>query len=203
MERKNPERRLLFRIFYRSDPGEARTLDPMIKSHLLYQLSYGVRLFSISVAKVRIIFELASVFANFFREKCDFFGFSSKIAFFRAKMGLFPIPNGIKNRPIGFVISREGGVCYHNRVPPARRLWLNIVTPHSRYLRHRLCGANHYRVHPARCSLRSRCFQAADCGALWCVASWWQIAVLCLHRFLVADCGALWCGASVAGRYLR
>ena len=92
------------------DPGEARTLDPMIKSHLLYQLSYGVRLFSISVAKVRIIFELASVFANFFREKCDFFGFSSKIAFFRAKMGLFPLTNGIKNRPIGFVISREGGV---------------------------------------------------------------------------------------------
>jgi hypothetical protein len=24
------------------DPGEARTLDPMIKSHLLYQLSYRV-----------------------------------------------------------------------------------------------------------------------------------------------------------------
>ena len=24
------------------DPGEARTLDPVIKSHLLYQLSYGV-----------------------------------------------------------------------------------------------------------------------------------------------------------------
>ena len=24
------------------DPGGARTLDPMIKSHLLYQLSYGV-----------------------------------------------------------------------------------------------------------------------------------------------------------------
>lgn len=24
------------------DPGEIRTLDPMIKSHLLYQLSYGV-----------------------------------------------------------------------------------------------------------------------------------------------------------------
>ena len=92
------------------DPGEARTLDPMIKSHLLYQLSYGVRLFSISVAKVRIIFELASVFANFFREKCDFFGFSSKIALFCTKRGLFPLPNGIKNRPIGFVISREGGV---------------------------------------------------------------------------------------------
>ena len=25
------------------DPGEARTLDPLIKSQLLYQLSYGVR----------------------------------------------------------------------------------------------------------------------------------------------------------------
>lgn len=25
-----------------SDPGEARTLDPLIKSQLLYQLSYGV-----------------------------------------------------------------------------------------------------------------------------------------------------------------
>lgn len=28
--------------FFCCDPGEARTLDPMIKSHLLYQLSYGV-----------------------------------------------------------------------------------------------------------------------------------------------------------------
>ncbi len=26
------------------DPGEARTLDPLIKSQLLYQLSYGVAL---------------------------------------------------------------------------------------------------------------------------------------------------------------
>ena len=26
------------------DPGEARTLDPLIKSQLLYQLSYGVML---------------------------------------------------------------------------------------------------------------------------------------------------------------
>ncbi len=29
-------------IILSSDPGEARTHDPMIKSHLLYQLSYGV-----------------------------------------------------------------------------------------------------------------------------------------------------------------
>ena len=28
---------------FQCDPGEARTLDPMIKSHLLYQLSYGVK----------------------------------------------------------------------------------------------------------------------------------------------------------------
>ena len=30
-----------------------------------------------------------------------------------------------------------------------------IATPHSQYLRHYLCGANHNRVPPARCSLRS------------------------------------------------
>jgi hypothetical protein len=29
-------------LLFFSDPGEIRTLDPMIKSHLLYQLSYGV-----------------------------------------------------------------------------------------------------------------------------------------------------------------
>ncbi len=28
--------------WFRSDPGGARTLDPLIKSQLLYQLSYGV-----------------------------------------------------------------------------------------------------------------------------------------------------------------
>ena len=40
-----------------SDPGEARTLDPMIKSHLLYQLSYGVMtLFSKCDAKVMLFF---------------------------------------------------------------------------------------------------------------------------------------------------
>ena len=51
------------------DPGEARTLDPMIKSHLLYQLSYGVISLLISVAKVRTFFELA----NFFAKKSNFF----------------------------------------------------------------------------------------------------------------------------------
>ena len=38
---------MIFRGIHRSDrphcdPGEARTLDPLIKSQLLYQLSYGV-----------------------------------------------------------------------------------------------------------------------------------------------------------------
>ena len=58
--------------FAMCDPGEARTLDPMIKSHLLYQLSYGVNRLSISVAKVRIIFELTSVFAIFFQKSAIF-----------------------------------------------------------------------------------------------------------------------------------
>jgi hypothetical protein len=31
-------------FYFSSDPGEIRTLDPLIKSQLLYQLSYGVRL---------------------------------------------------------------------------------------------------------------------------------------------------------------
>ena len=45
---------------------------------------------------------------------------------------------------------------YHYRVPPARYCvgWI-FVTPHSRYLRHRLCGANHNRVSPTRCSFHS------------------------------------------------
>ena len=44
---------------------------------------------------------------------------------------------------------------YHYRVSTTRFSSLNIVTPHRQYLRHSLCGANHYRVPPARCSLRS------------------------------------------------
>ena len=75
MERKNPERRLLFRIFYRSDPGEARTLDPMIKSHLLYQLSYGVSFLFVSGAKVIRIFESTSISAEKIDFVCYFFAF--------------------------------------------------------------------------------------------------------------------------------
>ena len=45
--------------------------------------------------------------------------------------------------------------CYHNRVSTTHYRSLNIVTPHKRYLRHRLCGANHNRVSPTRCSFHS------------------------------------------------
>ena len=51
-----------------SDPGEARTLDPLIKSQLLYQLSYGViardcrGLFLKCDAKVGSFFELTKFF---------------------------------------------------------------------------------------------------------------------------------------------
>jgi hypothetical protein len=31
------------------DPGGARTLDPLIKSQLLYQLSYGVFLYEVQI----------------------------------------------------------------------------------------------------------------------------------------------------------
>ncbi len=49
------------------DPGEARTLDPLIKSQLLYQLSYGViACFRKCAAKLRWFFELCKFFENFF-----------------------------------------------------------------------------------------------------------------------------------------
>ena len=63
-----------------SDLGGARTLDPMIKSHLLYQLSYQVIFsaiefffqtsvcFSIAVAKVGFIFNLTNFSATFFEK---------------------------------------------------------------------------------------------------------------------------------------
>ena len=60
------------------DPGGTRTLDPMIKSHLLYQLSYGVILIpfvfvrwlcSENVCKGRAIFLIGKFFSNFFSKK--------------------------------------------------------------------------------------------------------------------------------------
>ena len=53
------------------DPGEARTLDPMIKSHLLYQLSYGVNVLLISVAKVMPFFYPTKFSGYFFSKKIE------------------------------------------------------------------------------------------------------------------------------------
>ena len=49
------------------DPGEARTHDPMIKSHLLYQLSYGVFVgFLLLLGKVTAFFLITQIFLRFF-----------------------------------------------------------------------------------------------------------------------------------------
>ena len=62
--KKEVQKRTSFRF---CDLGEARTLDPLIKSQLLYQLSYEVIVvLLISVAKVRLFFELATILCYFF-----------------------------------------------------------------------------------------------------------------------------------------
>src|SRR5690606_13168300 len=43
---KKWDKSIIFRLVPRSDPAEIRTLDPLIKSQLLYQLSYGVGYFA-------------------------------------------------------------------------------------------------------------------------------------------------------------
>ena len=53
------------------DPGGTRTLDPSIKSAVLYLLSYEVilsknYLFVLTSAKLRIIFQTTKCFTNFF-----------------------------------------------------------------------------------------------------------------------------------------
>ena len=50
-------------------PAGARTLDTLIKSQVLYQLSYGCIVFSIAGAKVRSIFESTKLFRDFFQKK--------------------------------------------------------------------------------------------------------------------------------------
>ena len=55
-----------------SDPGGARTLDPLIKSQLLYQLSYGVidatGVFPNCGAKLTLFFQLCKFFSTFFQK---------------------------------------------------------------------------------------------------------------------------------------
>ena len=60
-----------------SDPGGTRTHDPLIKSQLLYQLSYGVmRHFAFAIAKVLLFFELASKNRKKYSLNVIFFVFS-------------------------------------------------------------------------------------------------------------------------------
>ena len=59
-EKKDAEN---FSILFCGDPGEARTLDPLIKSQLLYQLSYGVSvLFRFLHCKVTANFRTVQIF---------------------------------------------------------------------------------------------------------------------------------------------
>ena len=57
------------------DPGGARTLDPLIKSQLLYQLSYGVMMFirfRIASAKLRHFLKPAKKICVFFKKSAFF-----------------------------------------------------------------------------------------------------------------------------------
>ena len=57
------------------DPGGARTLDPLIKSQLLYQLSYGVMMFirfRIASAKLRQFLKPAKKICVFFKKSAFF-----------------------------------------------------------------------------------------------------------------------------------
>ena len=62
-------------IYLFCDPGGARTHDPMIKSHLLYQLSHGVNLFCwsseyfpIASAKLQLFFGLTKFYRIFLQK---------------------------------------------------------------------------------------------------------------------------------------
>ena len=55
-----------------SDPGGTRTHDPLIKSQLLYQLSYGVIVCSIATAKVLLFSEPPTILVIFFEKMCFF-----------------------------------------------------------------------------------------------------------------------------------
>ena len=55
-------------------PAEARTLDTLIKSQVLYQLSYGCIVFCFAGAKVLTIFESTKFRTYFFCVFPDFIG---------------------------------------------------------------------------------------------------------------------------------
>ena len=49
-------------------PAGARTLDTLIKSQVLYQLSYGCIVFCFASAKVLTLFETSKIFSVFFQK---------------------------------------------------------------------------------------------------------------------------------------
>ena len=54
---KKSQQQVVLSAFLSSDPGGTRTHDPLIKSQLLYQLSYGVmRHFAFAIAKVLLFY---------------------------------------------------------------------------------------------------------------------------------------------------
>ena len=53
-------------------PAEARTLDTLIKSQVLYQLSYGCILFLKAGAKVLTFYDITKLFAEYFLKKVLF-----------------------------------------------------------------------------------------------------------------------------------
>ena len=56
----------LYVLNYQSDPGGTRTLDPLIKSQLLYQLSYGVKFLRAQrYLKFSFLKTLALLYLNF------------------------------------------------------------------------------------------------------------------------------------------
>ena len=57
---------------FESDPGGTRTHDPLIKSQLLYQLSYGVNVCSIATAKVLLFLKPQTNLDVFFEKKAFF-----------------------------------------------------------------------------------------------------------------------------------
>ena len=71
--------------FPQGDPGGTRTHDPLIKSQLLYQLSYGVIVCSIATAKVLLFSEPPTILVIFFEKKYFFRFKHPKNAYFCVK----------------------------------------------------------------------------------------------------------------------
>ncbi len=68
---------------FQGDPGGTRTHDPLIKSQLLYQLSYGVIAHSIAVQRY-CFFLNRQLFLSFFSKKNSFFQIQILLIYFNS-----------------------------------------------------------------------------------------------------------------------